>query len=125
MQQLRQFAEDVLGSLLEYDARHKVDLVGTLSVYLNQHESLKQTARVLRVHVNTVTYRIQRIEQLTSLDLADPDHRLSAHVATKIIDSQRPPRKRTVFASGDRARLSAQQAEVTRQAVLDVCHVIA
>jgi DNA-binding PucR family transcriptional regulator len=96
MQQLRQFAEDVLGSLLDYDARHKVDLVGTLSVYLNQHESLKQTARVLRVHVNTVTYRIQRIEQLTSLDLADPDHRLSAHVAAKIIDSQRPPRKRTV-----------------------------
>jgi DNA-binding PucR family transcriptional regulator len=96
MQQLRQFAQDVLGPLLEYDARHKVNLVGTLSVYLNQHESLKQTARVLRVHVNTVTYRIQRIEQLTSLDLADPDHRLSAHVATKIIDSQRPPQRRAV-----------------------------
>ncbi|HJY72314.1 MAG TPA: helix-turn-helix domain-containing protein, partial [Streptosporangiaceae bacterium] len=71
MQQLRQFAEDVLGPLLDYDARHKVDLVGTLSVYLNQHESLKQTARVLRVHVNTVTYRVQRIEQLTALDLTN------------------------------------------------------
>jgi PucR family transcriptional regulator, purine catabolism regulatory protein len=88
MHQLRQFAEDVLGPLLDYDARHKVDLVGTLSVYLNQHESLKQTARVLRVHVNTVTYRIQRIESLTSLDLTNPDHRLSAHVAAKIIESQ-------------------------------------
>jgi hypothetical protein len=88
MHQLRQFAEDVLGPLLDYDARHKVDLVGTLSVYLNQHESLKQTARVLRVHVNTVTYRIQRIEGLTSLDLTNPDHRLSAHVAAKIIESQ-------------------------------------
>jgi sugar diacid utilization regulator len=96
MQQLRQFAEDVLGPLLDYDARHKVDLVGTLSVYLNQHESLKQTARVLRVHVNTVTYRVQRIEQLTALDLTNPDHRLSAHVATKIIESQRSPRKQTV-----------------------------
>jgi sugar diacid utilization regulator len=96
MQQLRQFAEDVLGPLLDYDARHKVDLVGTLSVYLNQHESLKQTARVLRVHVNTVTYRVQRIEQLTALDLTNPDHRLSAHVATKIIESQRSPRKQAV-----------------------------
>jgi PucR C-terminal helix-turn-helix domain/GGDEF-like domain len=84
MDQLRQFAEDVLGPLLDYDARHKVDLVGTLCAYLNQRESLKQTARVLRVHVNTVTYRIQRIEQLTSLDLTNPDHRLSAHVAAKI-----------------------------------------
>jgi sugar diacid utilization regulator len=90
MHQLWQFAQDVLGPLIDYDARHKVDLVGTLSVYLNQHESLKQTARVLRVHVNTVTYRIQRIERLASLDLTNPDHRLSAHVATKIIESQQP-----------------------------------
>jgi sugar diacid utilization regulator len=90
MNQLWQFAQDVLGPLIDYDARHKVDLVGTLSAYLNQRESLKQTARVLRVHVNTVTYRIQRIEQLTSLDLTNPDHRLSAHVAVKIIESQQP-----------------------------------
>jgi DNA-binding PucR family transcriptional regulator len=90
MHQLWQFAQDVLGDLIDYDARHKVDLVGTLSAYLNQHESLKQTARVLRVHVNTVAYRIQRIEQLASLDLTNPDHRLSAHVATKIVQSQRP-----------------------------------
>jgi len=54
MHQLWQFAQDVLGPLIDYGARHKVDLVGTLSVYLNQHESLKQTARVLRIHVNTV-----------------------------------------------------------------------
>jgi hypothetical protein len=88
MHQLWQFAEDVLGPLIDYDARHKVDLVSTLSIYLNQHESLKQTARVLRVHVNTVSYRLQRIERLTSLDLANPDHRLSAHVAAKIIESR-------------------------------------
>jgi hypothetical protein len=92
MHQLWQFAQDVLGPLIDYDARHKVGLVGTLSVYLSQHESLKQTARVLRIHVNTVTYRIQRIEQLTSLDLTNPDHRLSAHVAAKIIESQRSRR---------------------------------
>ena len=39
---------------------------------------------VLWIHVKTVAYRIQRIERLTSLDLTNPDHRLSAHVATKI-----------------------------------------
>jgi hypothetical protein len=117
MHQLWQFAHDVLGALIDYDARHKVDLVGTLSVYLNQHESLKQTARVLRVHVNTVTYRIQRIEQLTSLDLTNSDHRLSAHVAAKIIESQRPrsplpgllPRLGCGDRSGALARCHARQ----------------
>ncbi len=89
MNQLHQYAEDVLGPLIDYDAGHKSDLLGTLSVYLNQRESLKQTARVLRVHVNTVSYRIQRIESMTSLDLTNSDDRLSAHVATKIMESQR------------------------------------
>ncbi len=88
MHQLWRFAEDVLGALIGYDATHKVDLIGTLSAYLSQHESLKQTARVLRVHVNTVAYRVQRITQLTSLDLTNPDDRLVAHVAVKIIESQ-------------------------------------
>lgn len=86
---LWQFAVDVLGPLIEYEASHKADLVSTLSVYLNQRESLKQTARILRVHANTVAYRIQRIEQITALDLTNPDQRLSAHVAAKIIESQR------------------------------------
>jgi hypothetical protein len=89
MHHLWQFAADVLGPLIDYDATHKVDLISTLSAYLGQHESLKQTARVLRVHVNTVSYRIARIGQLTSLDLSDSDDRLVAHVAVKIIESQR------------------------------------
>jgi hypothetical protein len=88
MHKLWQFAGDVLGPLIDYDATHKVNLIGTLATYLHQHESLKQTARMLRVHVNTVAYRVQRIEQLASLDLADPDDRLIAHVAVKIIESQ-------------------------------------
>lgn len=94
MNQLWRYACDVLGPLIDYDASHKVDLIATLSAYLGQHESLKQTARVLRVHVNTVAYRVQRIEQLASLDLADPDDRLVAHVAIKIVESHRASQKR-------------------------------
>lgn len=94
MNELVQYAQDVLGPLIDYDSRRKSDLLGTLSVYLNQRESPKQAARVLHVHVNTILYRVHRIESLTSLDLTNPDHRLSAHVATKIIESQRVSLKR-------------------------------
>ncbi|MFC5996487.1 PucR family transcriptional regulator [Pseudonocardia hispaniensis] len=89
LRQLGQFADEVLGAVLRYDATHKTDLVRTLSVFLNQHASLKQAARQLGVHANTISYRLQRIEQLTPLNLANPDDRLAAHVAVKIIDSQR------------------------------------
>ncbi len=89
LQQLRQFADEVLGPIINYDANHKVDLVRTLSVYLSQRESLKRTAHRLQVHTNTVSYRIQRIEQLSQLDLTNPDDQLLAHISIKIIEAQR------------------------------------
>jgi sugar diacid utilization regulator len=87
--QLWDFAEEVLGSVINYDATHTVGLISTLSVYFSQRDSVKRTARRLQVHANTVSYRIRRIEQLSSLDLTDPDDRLLAHVAIKIVESQR------------------------------------
>ncbi len=88
MQQLMGFARDVLGSLLDYDAEHRTDLVHTLSVYLHHHGSHKRSARTLHLHANTVAYRAARIEAITGLDLSDPDDRLVAQVAIKIIESQ-------------------------------------
>jgi sugar diacid utilization regulator len=88
MQQLMGFARDVLGPLLDYDAEHRTDMVHTLSVYLHHHGSHKRSARTLHLHANTVAYRAARIEAITGLDLADPDDRLVAQVAVKIIESQ-------------------------------------
>ncbi|MBV9652618.1 MAG: helix-turn-helix domain-containing protein [Pseudonocardiales bacterium] len=88
MQQLMGFARDVLGPLLDYDAQHRGELVRTLSVYLRHHGSHKQSARMLHLHTNTVAYRMARIETITGLNLSDPDDRLVAHVAVKIVESQ-------------------------------------
>lgn len=86
--QLWRFAEEVLGALLSYDAAHGGELVATLSVYLRNQSSPKQTARELRVHHNTVAYRAQRIETITGLDLSDADDRLLAQVAVTIVEAQ-------------------------------------
>nr|MBA3718806.1 helix-turn-helix domain-containing protein [Nocardioidaceae bacterium] len=42
-------------------------LLETLSAHAEQGGSLERTARALFVHVNTVRYRIRRIEDLTGL----------------------------------------------------------
>ncbi len=86
--QLWRFAEEVLGPLISYDAAHGGELVATLSVYLRNQSSPKQSARALRVHPNTVAYRARRIETITGLDLADADDRLLAQVAVTIVESQ-------------------------------------
>jgi DNA-binding PucR family transcriptional regulator len=57
-------------------------------VYLHHHGSHKQSARTLHLHTNTVAYRVARIEAISRLDLGDPDDRLIAHVAVKIIEAQ-------------------------------------
>jgi DNA-binding PucR family transcriptional regulator len=59
-----------------------------LSGYLHHHGSHKQSARMLHLHTNTVAYRLARIEAITGLGLGDPDDRLVAHVAAKIVESQ-------------------------------------
>lgn len=89
MRELWEFADGVLGAVVAYDRAHRLGLLATLSVYLRRQGSLKQVARELRVHPNTVAYRAHRIERLTGLDLSDPDDRLLAHVAVKIVEARR------------------------------------
>jgi hypothetical protein len=84
--ELRSFANEVLGPLLAHDRSHKAELLRTLAAFLDHHGRALPAARALYVHVNTVTYRLRRIEALSGLDLSDPDDRLVAHVALKIVE---------------------------------------
>ncbi|WP_306319540.1 MULTISPECIES: CdaR family transcriptional regulator [unclassified Streptomyces] len=59
------------------------DLVHTLTAYLDAESSTAETAAVLGVHRNTVAARIARVQQLLSVDLADPDERLALHLACR------------------------------------------
>lgn len=59
----------MLGRLLDYDQRHTSDLLHTLKVFLACSGSWSQCAAQLHIHVNTLRYRIDRIEQLTARDL--------------------------------------------------------
>jgi hypothetical protein len=84
--ELRSFANEVLGPLLTHDRNHKAELLRTLAAFLDHHGRALPAARALYVHVNTVSYRLRRIEALSGLDLSDPDDRLVAHVALKIVE---------------------------------------
>jgi len=80
-EELSAFAQDVLGELLGYDARQNATLVDTLGAYLRQNANLRRTAEELYVHVNTVSYRLHRIEMITGLSLSSAADRLLAEIA--------------------------------------------
>lgn len=70
---VERYVDTWLGTLLEYDRRKGSELVATLSTYLDCGRSYDATSRTVNVHRSTLKYRLQRIGELSGLDLADPD----------------------------------------------------
>ena len=80
---LRSFRERMLGPLLAYDQRHKAELVPTLREFLACSGSWNACATRMYVHVNTVRYRIRRIEELTGRDLSALDDQVDFFLALR------------------------------------------
>jgi GAF domain-containing protein len=70
-------------ALLEYDSRRGAQLVETLERYLGARCSVAASARALYIHPNTVRQRLERIGQVTGLDLRTADL-LSLELALKV-----------------------------------------
>jgi PucR family transcriptional regulator, purine catabolism regulatory protein len=72
-----------LGPLVEHDAARKGSLVPTLRAYLETGEQ-QEAAKRLRVHPNTLRYRLDRIREISGVDLEDPETRLNMAVALRV-----------------------------------------
>jgi len=83
-EKLTEFCERTLGTLVEYDMRQNADLIKTLEAFFNCHGNLSQTAEMLIVHRNTLLYRMNRINDIASIDLNRPETRLALHLALTI-----------------------------------------
>ena len=84
LEHMRQFYEATLGPLVEHDDRKQGDLLRTLTGFFQSNGNLAKAAQDLDVHRNTLVYRLERISELTELDLDDADNRLILHLALKI-----------------------------------------
>ncbi|HEY4454838.1 MAG TPA: helix-turn-helix domain-containing protein [Pseudonocardiaceae bacterium] len=71
----------VLGPVIDYDAEHGGSLLTTLAVFLDCAGSWAKAAAKLHVHVNTLRYRIGRIEELADVDLDDFGQRVDVYLA--------------------------------------------
>ena len=83
LDKLHQFYVDALGPLVEHDNRKHSDLIRTLAGFFEANGNLARAAQELDVHRNTLVYRLERIAELTELDLDDSDNRLILHLALK------------------------------------------
>lgn len=73
----------VLGPVFDYDAQHDGNLIATLTAFLDCSGSWAKAASLLHVHVNTLRYRIARIEELIGVDLSDFGQRVDVYLALR------------------------------------------
>jgi len=85
LEDLRAFADSVIGKLLDDASAAGQEFLDTLAVYFAENGSLQRAAKRLHVHPNTVTYRLRRVEEITGLALGVHRDRLMAEVAVEIM----------------------------------------
>jgi sugar diacid utilization regulator len=80
-------ARDSVARLLEpldrLGERRSREAIRTLRAYLDAHLSISRTAGTLRLHRNTVAYRVQRIFELLGVDPNDPEQCLMLQLACR------------------------------------------
>ncbi|MFC5830243.1 PucR family transcriptional regulator [Nonomuraea insulae] len=79
----RSFRDHLLGPVEEYDTRHGSELLRTLDTFLETCGSWQRTADELYVHVNTLRYRMQRIEELTGRRMSSMRDRTDLYLALR------------------------------------------
>lgn len=79
---LRGLYDRVPSRLRTLDAGRADELLPTLEVFLAEG-SIQGTATQLSIHRNTVQYRLKKIEEITRVNLDDPETRFLVHLALR------------------------------------------
>jgi DNA-binding PucR family transcriptional regulator len=74
-EELRRFHHETVAPLVAYDEQYETELVRTLESFLDADGNVAQTAQRLYTHRHTVRYRLERVRELTGLDVSSTDGR--------------------------------------------------
>jgi hypothetical protein len=80
------FRASLLTPLLDYDADHGTELVRTLRVFLDCSGSWTKAAEAMFVHVNSLRYRMRRVEELTGRDMGSLADQAAMLLALRLAD---------------------------------------
>jgi hypothetical protein len=73
--ELQRFHDETVAPLVAYDEQYDTELVRTLETFLDADGNVAQTAQKLYTHRHTIRYRLDRVRELTDLDVGSTDGR--------------------------------------------------
>ncbi|MEI6777691.1 MAG: helix-turn-helix domain-containing protein [Chloroflexales bacterium] len=77
------FYRETLSKLVDYDTRQRADLMKTLEAYFSHLGNLRATSESLHVHRNTLLYRIERIKEISGMDLDNSEEHFALWLALR------------------------------------------
>ena len=92
--ELQRFHDETIAPLVAYDEQYDTELVRTLETFLDEDGSVARTAEKLYTHRHTIRYRLERVRELTELDVGSTDgrERLSLGLKAMRVLGIMPPR---------------------------------
>ena len=75
--ELERYIPETLKKLYLYDDEHKGELITTLQMYLKNNQSIKKTADEMFVHYRTISYRLEKIKQISGINFDDANEVLA------------------------------------------------
>jgi purine catabolism regulator len=75
------FYRETLSKLVAYDRKQGGELLKTLEEYFNHLGNLRATSDALHVHRNTLLYRLDRIKQITGMNMEDSEEHFAMWLA--------------------------------------------
>jgi len=73
--ELQRFHEETVAPLVAYDAQYETELLRTLESFLEADGNVARTAERLFTHRHTIRYRLDRVRELSGLDVGSSDGR--------------------------------------------------
>lgn len=98
--ELNRFYSETVQPLLEYDRQYRTELLTTLETYLRLDAKIEATAKELYAHRHTIRYRLERIKELTGLDVSSSEGREKLSLGLKAMRVLGVPPPRLTEAGG-------------------------
>jgi len=73
--ELQRFYSETVAPLVAYDSQYETELVQTLETFLDADANVAGTAQRLFTHRHTIRYRLERVRELSGLDVGSTDGR--------------------------------------------------
>ncbi|MDK2878281.1 MAG: PucR family transcriptional regulator, proline-responsive transcriptional activator [Thermoanaerobacteraceae bacterium] len=78
--------DEKIRDIYEYDKDKNIDLIGTLDAFMDTNGRIKETAKKIFTHPNTVKYRLNKVKELVGDEiLRNENKKLYYHIMVKTL----------------------------------------